>query len=683
MNWTEGALARHSRRKGWNPGLARQKEYFAKARAGKRPTSDTQSTFVPSYIASETPQRSSSTAVETPSLPHHPSTSRKLQDTPDTSSILEGNNNETASRLLSDSTKSKESPTATPHSRIEAKRRKLLQQHDWTGVSLPRPPDINFDHIRYDYISRKPIGKTGVAKSTPTKHDTHQHGTGIGLNASPYSTPGPASIKMRISDRNLKWSHAGGSIRTSRTVISSSAAQSPAEAGSLPSSPPVSRSIISVSSPVRRGSRAGSYNRAKHNSTKVWKRRSPRSVTGMSESAPFVPDGPRYVVQSVLPKILDPIPTSCSAFGTIRMPSPSDRTVVGSLIVEPEQELTESARELEADAAWKAFLTGIERPTSRLSDSEDTNTEELATQLPVLFEQPPDPNRDTTANVSQTTVDADLLAPKLAVSGKTNSCRPVDTATTELHKQRNDYGSRQPLAQPTRNAQSSGESAVGAWTRDPKIRDLLSQKHAPQNLLHLLEKQLEEEETSGKTPRLTPNGVSTDEERLWRKFMFDDNAEEIRQEAERSAIRETTRQIMSERIVIRSDEVEVASPVPAIPSPAPESYGIPRDGDSTPLQSDSATLRDGHNSREAMSTVAEHGSPLDQSARTANKIHLPAPFIGRLSSITSNEGSSRQPATTAIGQTTRPNRSKKRWRSKRPEIRALPDFDEDPIEEDA
>ncbi|KAL2204095.1 hypothetical protein CC79DRAFT_1336743 [Sarocladium strictum] len=682
MNWTEGALARHSRRRGWNPGLARQKEYFAKARAGKKPAADHQSTFVPSYIASATPQRTSSAGVETPILPYHPSTSRGLQDTPDTSSILDGDNNGKAPRSLSSSKTSKASPTAAPHSKIEAKRRRLLQQNDWTGVSLPRPPDINFDHIRHDYLSRKPVGKTGFTKSTPTKHDTHNHGTRLGPNASPYSNAGPASIRMRISDRNLKWSHAGGSIRTSRTVISSSAAQSPAVAGSLPSSPPISRSIISMSSPASRTSRAGSYSRAKHNSTKVWKRRSPRSVTGMSESAPFVPDGPRYVVQSVLPKILHPVPTSHSARGTIRMPSPSDRTVAGSLIVEPEEELSESTSELGADAAWRAFLTGIDRPTSRLSGSEEMDTEELRTHLPVLIEEPPDPNLNTNATIPQSVTDVDLLPPRLNGSVEMNHCQSIDTGTEECRLRRNGY-IRQVERPPKLSEQFASETSVGAWKDDPEVRDLLSQRHAPQNMLHLLEKQLEAKDTSVKKARSTPGQVGTDEESLWRKFMFDDNPEEIKQKAERSAMRETTRQIMSERTAIRSDEVEVASPAPAIPSPTSCHDRSSMVCDSLSTGSDGVVLRDGRNSREAMSTVAEHGSPSDKSANAANKLHLPAPFVGRLASITSNDGASRQPTTTTIGQNKRLTRSRKRWRSERPEIRALPDFDEDPIEEDA
>src|SRR6478609_2791856 len=56
MNWTEGALARHSRRKGWDKDAARQKQYFAKARARKNAPASSKGLVVESFVPDYIPQ---------------------------------------------------------------------------------------------------------------------------------------------------------------------------------------------------------------------------------------------------------------------------------------------------------------------------------------------------------------------------------------------------------------------------------------------------------------------------------------------------------------------------------------------------------------------------------------------------------------------------------------------------
>ncbi|PHH81066.1 hypothetical protein CDD80_3348 [Ophiocordyceps camponoti-rufipedis] len=71
MNWTEGSLARHSRRRGWKAEEARQKSHFARVRAARAPIpSPQETTEATAEIAAPIRQPSLQPAPSSHSVPH-------------------------------------------------------------------------------------------------------------------------------------------------------------------------------------------------------------------------------------------------------------------------------------------------------------------------------------------------------------------------------------------------------------------------------------------------------------------------------------------------------------------------------------------------------------------------------------------------------------------------------------
>lgn len=113
MNWTEGNLHRHARGRGWSRDRSRQKQVFASARAGKTPSAPNKST-----ATGEASPFFSIGALKEPSLPPEPKAD--VASPPHTK-------------------RRKISPVAShPGNDLEARRRRLLERSDWTGISSDR-----------------------------------------------------------------------------------------------------------------------------------------------------------------------------------------------------------------------------------------------------------------------------------------------------------------------------------------------------------------------------------------------------------------------------------------------------------------------------------------------------------------------------------------------------------------
>ncbi|CAH0058810.1 unnamed protein product [Clonostachys solani] len=206
MNWTEGALARHSRRRGWNEDAARQKQYFAKARAHQcqRPvltnTSEgTNRSFVPDHIP-QTPK----SALVNPKITSIPQTSvqksrrrtqrlsnecRKMAPETFVSPFFEMGRKRGRDSPISKSL----SPNA-PSPDIESKRRKLLEKRDWTGIEVQKPLIVDFSHPR------------------PENLFNHQRKGAYRGHDSAYKADDP--MQIRIGAHNLKWSNQNNSLIT-------------------------------------------------------------------------------------------------------------------------------------------------------------------------------------------------------------------------------------------------------------------------------------------------------------------------------------------------------------------------------------------------------------------------------------------------------------------------------------
>ncbi|KAI1156466.1 hypothetical protein F4825DRAFT_296726 [Nemania diffusa] len=130
MNWTEGSLARHSRRRQRNTLIARQKQHFANARRnllnGQVKQGPTTISFLTSRLISESPGRAAS--------------SRNYQDAPPTPLLSLKRKREPR----------REYPPYLPedgHGAVPThldRRKRLLEKSDWAGLRLQEPLDISF-----------------------------------------------------------------------------------------------------------------------------------------------------------------------------------------------------------------------------------------------------------------------------------------------------------------------------------------------------------------------------------------------------------------------------------------------------------------------------------------------------------------------------------------------------------
>ncbi|KAL7814448.1 hypothetical protein V8C26DRAFT_403837 [Trichoderma gracile] len=235
MNWMGGNLSRHRRGKGWKEEMARQKEYFAKARSRLRdqdksrpPVTLSAADFVPNYTSpAERPTASLHRAGDSPSavlcdkpVPAAPEVLTSLEDRP---RVLSWDVNETSitdplagHEILppSDQAVSDRSiGVADP----EAGFRRLLKRINSAGAEMPRRPVLqarreggfstNFRHTserqKQPGVSlghRKP--SEGGGKRENKKRKLRQ------------ATPSPRSIRIRVGSQDYRWSKSRNSLES-------------------------------------------------------------------------------------------------------------------------------------------------------------------------------------------------------------------------------------------------------------------------------------------------------------------------------------------------------------------------------------------------------------------------------------------------------------------------------------
>ncbi|GKU00366.1 hypothetical protein FLAG1_02486 [Fusarium langsethiae] len=324
MNWTEGALARHSRRKGWDKDAARQKQYFAKARARKNAPSSSKGldivSFVPDYIKQPQPQQPQ----------NHYSTSStpaKKQKTPKRKLVhIQNDNNKTSCRDLVhginiELPKSGGEPSLVRHSKkdsqeldIATKRRKLLEKNDWIGVSTQKPLMVN-SAWRKDR-SPRPQGTSNFRQDlTPLIPTYDQYGHS---NKRTLGRLSNNEMRINIGSQNLRWSRESNSVRSFATrqglpthVSSSpdrSLNQGPISPYQLPSS--VQAPITAITKPRKCDTspdRLDSRNKLSRLSNPTLD-----TAYGNSSQKPSRregPDEPRFVARAQIPIIHQPKPT--------------------------------------------------------------------------------------------------------------------------------------------------------------------------------------------------------------------------------------------------------------------------------------------------------------------------------------------------------------------------------------
>lgn len=198
MNWSNGQLARHSRRS-YNKDATKQKQYFAQAKRQKvtepRKRRYSAEDFVPSYLK-DSPRNSDGPVQD---AARHRGSRRKmltLQREPETvQQVVEHSKD---GKRLEKETKLHNIAEQNDTS-IDALRRKLLQQSDWSGVELQKPVII-----RYPEATR--------SATKIQRHISHYQLKSPVAKASNNHISTDAVIK--IASQEYRWSPGNHTIRT-------------------------------------------------------------------------------------------------------------------------------------------------------------------------------------------------------------------------------------------------------------------------------------------------------------------------------------------------------------------------------------------------------------------------------------------------------------------------------------
>ncbi|OAR03493.1 hypothetical protein LLEC1_04185 [Akanthomyces lecanii] len=227
MNWSNGQLARHSRRS-YNNDATKQKQYFAQAKRQKvtesRKRKYNAEDFVPSYLK-DVPEKSDGPVQE--SARHRGSRRKTLTPQSAPEPVLQvAGSSEDSKRLEMETIQHNFSDQA--NTSIDAMRRKLLRQSDWSGVELQKPVII-----RYPEATRS---ATKIQRRMP-----HDQLNLPRARTSSYHIPTDAVIK--IASQEYRWSPGNNSIRTWRSKGNDA----------MPETPVVNRgSIYDISSSASR-----------------------------------------------------------------------------------------------------------------------------------------------------------------------------------------------------------------------------------------------------------------------------------------------------------------------------------------------------------------------------------------------------------------------------------------------
>ncbi|KAH7149178.1 hypothetical protein B0J13DRAFT_523826 [Dactylonectria estremocensis] len=718
MNWTEGALARHSRRKGWDKDAARQKQYFAKARARKYEATSRRSPRASSFIPDYIPQGPHAQDKQpSPSSTRHKQTSSRKRLLV---SVREGYRDMLApisgwpaSSELQEARLDVVHQQGEPSSKqgnsdidIESKRRKLLEKNDWTGIRFQKPIVVDFSRQGAgacrpapQECDSRPMKRQRVSR-LPQKAEDKRSGNERQDEAG-------HDINILIGDQRLRWSRTGNSVRSPKSQLEplptfeSWASQQeganthnmhtrPSSSATLPRQP-----LSDVENVFGTASLNSEFQDPRMSSAYETTHFPHRSTVRERERTP---DQPQYVVAS-LPQILyQPQPTRgrrLSLFD-IRSPDPED---TGSMAVQIGVRDNEARRITAEDFYWNDWLNNND--SIGVPDAhEDTRTTSITPGISHCWNEPeklPVPGSDCTTNNSMnlTVEDVVALPPFTCSSTPIFPSDSVDFAT-EDPGQNHPAPSRKHSPELDELDELDGETSYisvesldcGGSEGPVKVdHDLVlpSKTELPRapNVQDLLDLLMEDEQGLLKE---TDNLEITagDEEEVWKRFVLDENCAELSRKAGLEAHRQTTHDLC---VAMAHPASNVAEPSSATrESPSQASYqgrgltiGLAMsspDIASGVQEQPSFNAASTNTTDTANSTAARAGSP--KSNHSDIRFHQPRLFIGRLASLpsASNAGPVQlQPPMR------RRARSRKRRGDGRPDFRAMPDYDGDPIEE--
>ncbi|KAF4971378.1 hypothetical protein FSARC_1810 [Fusarium sarcochroum] len=740
MNWTEGALARHSRRKGWDKDAARQKQYFAKARARKHAPSSNKAldviSFVPDYIPQPQPAQDGHLASSTPRQKQKTPRRRLVQKQHDVArkagrQPARDDSNLHLGKGVTETQHSSVSPLDKDRQELDivAKRRKLLEKADWTGISTQKPLLADFSWQRDHVI--KPIAK-------PTSRRDHRSSRALDgpvpnhhLNERRLGRLSENDMRINIGSQNLRWSRESNSVRSSATrqdlfpgLDNSTRNQNALQ---LPISPYQQNSSAHMNSRVSTSHRHSDESLASfepHNSLLNFSiapqhpehRHIKQATKTHGESNEL-----RHVVRSSTPVIHHPQPTRERRIPMFNLRSPDLQEDMSTIAVlgastQPSHRITAE------DIQWNKWLNSNSKATPQQPIEMNQDQQSLVSISPGISnywdtsEDQPRTKSSSNREASRQSVLHRVDEPLLRSSDTYSSSIPL---SDNLQRETFDTGSELPELH-VEDSLSSIERARSSWIlptsssygrSEPSIRpgsDLVlpAGVHLPmtpnvQDLLDLLTASEEQQEAMSEHQEereTTPN--TEDEDEIWKRFVFDDDSAEINRKAREEAHEQTKfdlgfkksdlphafieSSLASGSIAPASDIAEPPSASRDRSSPTAERTpnmidALTEDLSDVGMVTSSSEAAAKINATDATdSIIAQPASP--QPLQAEFRFHHPQLFVGRLANdVPSNPSSVPLYAPPKKGR--RPRSGRRRDKG-RPGIRAMPNYDDDPIEED-
>ncbi|KAF5588493.1 hypothetical protein FPCIR_7114 [Fusarium pseudocircinatum] len=728
MNWTEGALARHSRRKGWDKDAARQKQYFAKARARKNAPATSKGLDISSFIPDYIPQPTSSQGRQSNS-----STPRRKQRTPrgklihrqseTENSHKKRSGRETEPRIGNQGPEAEGSLTSLQDKDqqeldIATKRRRLLEKADWTGVITQKPVTVDFSQQRdrSTKLLAKPTSRSGHRSIySPNPKDQ--------LSKKTLGQLSENDIEINIGSRNLRWSRDSNSIRSYATrqdfrsrleIPQSDNATSQASLSSY-------QQPRSLRLHRERPPRAHDFHVSQpHNerSNPLTSLSSVAQYPGQEEWLARDDDEPRYVVQAHAPIIHQPQPTrrrhrvieakspeldeSTSTVAVLGTPRPSDRLTaedmrwnmwLASTTKGRQQQSVQSSRDKGLQRPISPSLSNYMNTFNDKSHSEDLISSEYQGQNSSHANEEPQPRSSETypssippSESQHEPLDDEQDLPELQAREQFADIPPATSPcarpkSSSYERSENNLRTRSDLVLP-----------MGSFMPvTPNVQDLL-------DLLAASEEQQEPNIEDTTQQEIAPNADEEDE--IWKKFVLDNDSAETSRKAREEAHEQTkcALGLKKPNVPRMFAESSLPSGSSAPPSDIAEPPSASR-GETPTMEGRNFVLADDQIQDipgvelEALSSetaarvditdatdsiIAQPSSP--QPLHAEFKFHQPQLFVGRLASdVPSAKSPVYLDAPRSKG---RRQRSRRRRDKGRPDFRTMPNYNDDPIEED-
>ncbi|CVK92332.1 uncharacterized protein FMAN_07233 [Fusarium mangiferae] len=728
MNWTEGALARHSRRKGWDKDAARQKQYFAKARARKNAPATSKgldiSSFVPDYIPQPTSSQDRQSNSSTPRRKQRTPRGKLIHRQPETESSQKKRNGRGRESNLGNQGPEVESSLTSPQDKdkqeldIASKRRRLLEKADWTGVITQKPVTVDFSQQRdrSTKLLAKPTSRSG-------HRSMYSPGPKDQLNKRTLGRLSENDIEINIGSQNLRWSRDNNSVRSYATrqdflsrfeIPQSHDTTSQASLSSYQQS-------RSIRHHRERPPRAHDFHVSQTHNERSYPLTSLSTEAQSPDQEEWLAresDEPRYVVQTHAPIIHQPQPTrrrhqvieakspdlddGASVVAVLGTPRPSDRPTAED--IRWNMWLASTTKPRQQQSVQLSREKGPQGPTSSsLSDYMDTfndkshignliSSENQGQNSSHAYEEPQPRSSETypssipPSESQHEPLEDEQELPELQARESFADIPPATSPyalpkSSSYERSENNLKTRSDLVLP-----------MGSFMPvTPNVQDLL-------DLLAASEEQQEpniEDQTQQET---TPN--ADDEDEIWKKFVLDNDSVETSRKAREEAHEQTKCALGLKKPNVPRifEESSLCSVSSAPPSDIAESPSASR-GETPTTEGRNFILADdqiqdipGVELEAPSSEIAARGDIADatdsiiaqpsspQPLHAEFKFYQPQLFVGRLASdVPSTKSPVYMDAPRNKG---RRQRSRRRRDKGRPDFRTMPNYNDDPIEED-